>query len=131
MLSFTTRQVRLRKPRTVSCISSNVKRLRPKPKFRTGWTTSRSMEPWRTSTLPVKTVQATPDSRADLIKKRTAELIESVRESLQQSPKRSMRKRSQPLGMSRETCRRVLVNDIRAYPYRIQTLQTLTVSDKK
>ena len=42
-----------------------------------------------------------------------------------------MRKRSQSLGMSRETCRRVLVNDIRAYPYRIQTLQTLTASDKK
>uniref|UniRef100_H2Z2Y6 DUF4817 domain-containing protein n=1 Tax=Ciona savignyi TaxID=51511 RepID=H2Z2Y6_CIOSA len=62
-------------------------------------------------------------------KKRTAELIESVRESLQQSPKRSVRKQS--LGMSRETCRRVLVNDIRAYPYRIQTLQTLTVSDKR
>ena len=64
-------------------------------------------------------------------KKRTAELIESVRESLQQSPKRSVRKRSPSLGMSRETCKRVLVNDIRAYPYRIQTLQTLTVSDKK
>ena len=64
-------------------------------------------------------------------KKRTAELVESVRESLQQSPKRSVRKRSQSLGMSRETCRRVLVNDIRAHPYRIQTLQTLTASDKK
>ena len=64
-------------------------------------------------------------------KKRTAELVESVRESLQESLKRSVRKRSQSLGMSRETCRRVLVNDIRAYPYRIQTLQTLTVSDKK
>lgn len=55
-------------------------------------------------------------------KKRTAELIESVRESLQQSPKRSVRKRSQPLSMSRETCRRVLVNDIRAYPYTIQLI---------
>ena len=62
-------------------------------------------------------------------KKRTAELVESVRESLQESLKRS--KRSQSLGMSRETCRRVLVSDIRAYPCRIQTLQTLTVSDKK
>ena len=38
-------------------------------------------------------------------KKRTAELVKSVRESLQQSPKRSVRKRSQSLGMSRETCR--------------------------
>ena len=60
-------------------------------------------------------------------KKRTAELIENVRESLQQSPKRSVRKRSQSLDMSSETCRRVLVNNIRAYPYRIQTLQILTV----
>ena len=50
-------------------------------------------------------------------KKRTAELIESVRESYQQSPQRSVHKRSQFLGMSRETCRRVLANDIRAYPY--------------
>ena len=64
-------------------------------------------------------------------KKRTPELINRVRESLHQSPKRSVRKRSQSLGMSRETCRRVLVNDIGAYPYRIQTLQTLTISDKK
>ena len=64
-------------------------------------------------------------------KKRTAELVESVRESLQQSPKRSVHKRSQFLGMSRETCRRVLVNDIRAYPYRIQTLQTQKASNKK
>ena len=47
---------RLRKPRTVSCVSSNVKRLHPKAEFRTGWTTSRSMVPWRTSTLSVKTV---------------------------------------------------------------------------
>ena len=64
-------------------------------------------------------------------KKRTTELVESVRESLHASPKRSVRKRSQSLGLSRETCRRVLVNDIKAYPYRIQTLQTLTASDKQ
>ena len=63
--------------------------------------------------------------------KQTAKLVESVRESLQQSPKCSVRKRSQSLGMSRETCRRVLMNNIRVYPYRIQTLQTLTASDKK
>ena len=64
-------------------------------------------------------------------KKQTAKLVKSVRESLQQSPKRSVHKQSQSLSMSRETCRRVLVNDIRAYPYRIQMLQTLTASDKK
>ena len=53
-------------------------------------------------------------------KKQTAELVESVRESLQQSPKRSVHKQSQSLSMSRETCRRVLVNDIRAYPYSLR-----------
>ena len=61
-------------------------------------------------------------------KKQTAKLVESVTEFLQQSPKRNVRKRSQSLGMSRETCRRMLVNDFRAYPYRIQTL---TASEKK
>ena len=67
-----------------------------KTEFRTGWTTLRSMEPWRTSTLPVKN----RPSHSGRPKKRTAELIESVRESLQQSPKRSVRKRSQSLSMS-------------------------------
>ena len=50
-------------------------------------------------------------------KKRKAELVESVRESLQQSRRCSVRKRSQSLGMTRETCRIVLVNNIRTYPY--------------
>ena len=49
-------------------------------------------------------------------KKCSAELTESVGESVQRSPKRSVRKRSQSLGISRETCRRVLVNDM-TYPY--------------
>ena len=82
----------------------------------------------------VENLNAASDNRPShlrLPKKRRAELVESVRESLQQSPRRAVRKRSQSLGMSRETCRRVLVNDIRAYPYRIQTKQTLTASDKK
>ena len=57
----------------------------PKAEFRIEWTTSSSMGPWRTSTLPVRTIQA---------------------------------------GL-------MLVNDIRAYPYRMQTLQTLKASDKK
>ena len=123
MLNFITRQACSRKPRTVSCVSSNVKRLHPKAEFRTGWTTSKYGT--------VENLNAASENRpshSGRPKKRTAELVESVRESLQQSPKRSVRKRSQSLGMSRETCRRVLVNDIRAYPYRIQTL---TASDKK
>ena len=65
------------------------------------------------------------------LKKQTAELVKSVRESLQQSPRHSVHKQSQSLSMSLETCTRVLVNNIRAYPYRIQTKQILTASDKK
>ena len=55
-------------------------------------------------------------------KKQTAELVESMRESIHESPKHSVCKRSQSLGMCRETFRRELVNNIRAYQYRIQTL---------
>ena len=104
-----------------------MKRPHPKAEFRTGWD---HFEKYGT----VENLNAASEnlpSHTGRPKKRTTELIESVRESLQQSPKCSVRKRSQSLGMSRETCRRVLVNDIRAYPYRIQTLQTLTASDKK
>ena len=82
----------------------------------------------------VENLNATSENRpshSGRPKKRTAKLVESVSESLQQSPRRSVRKPSQSLGMSRETCRRVLVNDIRAYPYRIQTKQTLAATDKK
>ena len=82
----------------------------------------------------VENLKAASESRPSHLgrpKKRIAELVESVRESLQESLKRSVRKWSQSFGMSRETYRRVLVNDIRAYPYRIQTLQIPTASDKK
>lgn len=64
-------------------------------------------------------------------RKRTTELVDVVRESIQQSPKRSARKRSHFLGISRETCRRALESDIKAYPYRIQKRQNLTVLDKQ
>lgn len=61
---------------------------------------------------------------------RTQEVIDKVRESVEQSPKRSLRKRCQSLDLSFETCRRVIVEDLKKYPYRIQTKQKLTVADK-
>lgn len=64
-------------------------------------------------------------------RKCTVELVERIRESLQQSLKRSVCKRSQSFSISRETCRRALVNNIKAYPYRIQTRQTLTAPNKE
>lgn len=74
----------------------------------------------------------TPDrsSHSGRPRTRTQEVIDKVRESVEQSPKRSLRRRSQALNLSVETCRRVIVDDLKQYPYRIQTKQKLTVADK-
>ena len=61
VLNSIARQARLRDPRTVSLVSSNVKNLHPKTEFSTEWTTSKSIRPCRTSMMPVRTVQATRD----------------------------------------------------------------------
>lgn len=63
--------------------------------------------------------------------KRTNDVIEAVQNSVQQSPKRSVRKRAQSLGLSASTCWRVSRNDLGLYPYRIQIHQLLSDEDKK
>ena len=62
---------------------------------------------------------------------RTQQIVEIVQESVERSPKRSLRCRSQSLNLSMPTGRRVIVADLNKYPYRIQTKQKLTVADKK
>ena len=65
-------------------------------------------------------------------KSRTQDVIDIVRESVEQSPKRSLRKRCKYLDLSFETCGRVIVEGSKKYPnypYRIQT-NKLTVADK-
>ena len=57
---------------------------------------------------------------------RTEEVIESVRDSVIESPKRSTRKRCQLLGLTCSTLLRVLHDDLKKYPYRIQMHQKLT-----
>ena len=42
-----------------------------------------------------------------------------------------MRRRSQELGMTRESLRRVLTSDLHLYPYKIQIKQKLTDADKE
>ena len=69
-------------------------------------------------------------SHAGRSKSRTQDVLDIVRESVEQSPKRSLRKRCQSLDLSFETCRRVIVESLKKYPYRIQTKQNLTVADK-
>lgn len=61
---------------------------------------------------------------------RSLEVIELVRESVEKSPKRSSRKRTQILPISRSTMLRVMKEDLGMYSYRIQTVQKLTTADK-
>ena len=52
---------------------------------------------------------------------RDAEMIERVRQDVENSPKRSTRKRSQSLSIGRCTLRRTLKDDLGKFPYHIQT----------
>ena len=58
-------------------------------------------------------------------------LIARIRSDVENSPKRSTRKRCQSLEIARTTLRRVLKDDLGKYPYRIQTKQKLTPADMK
>ena len=60
----------------------------------------------------------------------TSQVISSVRESVEQSPKRSTRKRCQSLSISRSTMMRVIKKDLGMFPYRIQIHQKLSSDDK-
>ena len=62
---------------------------------------------------------------------RTQQILEMVQESVERSPKRLLRRRSQSLNLSMLTGRKVIAADLNKYPYRIQTKQKLTVADKK
>lgn len=62
---------------------------------------------------------------------RTEENIAAVRDSVGRSPRKSVHRRSQELGMTRESLRRVLTSDLHLYPYKIQIKQKLTDADKE
>ena len=53
-----------------------------------------------------------------------------AQESVERSPKRSLRRRSQSLNLSMSTGMKVTVADLNKYPYHIQRKQKLTVADK-
>ena len=57
---------------------------------------------------------------------RSPENVEAVRDYVEQSPKKSLQRCSQELGLSRSSVHRILKNDLQLYPYRIQINQTLT-----
>ena len=62
---------------------------------------------------------------------RSQQIVEMVQESVERSPKRSLRRHSQSLNLSMLTGRKLIVADWNKYPYRKQTKQKLTVVDTK
>ena len=60
---------------------------------------------------------------------RTERNIDAVRDSVGRSPKKSLQRRSQELGISRESLRHILKSDLHLYPYKIQIKQKLTEAD--
>ena len=52
---------------------------------------------------------------------RTQQIVEMVQQSVERSPKRSLRCRSQFLNLFMSTGRKVIVADLNKYPYRIET----------
>ena len=62
---------------------------------------------------------------------RTPENIESVRESVDETPKTSIRHRCQQLGFSYGSCRRMLVKDLKLRPYTVPVKHELTPGDMR
>ena len=57
--------------------------------------------------------------------------VAAVRDSVVRSQGKSLRRRSQQLGINRESVRRILIADLNMHPYRIQIKQKLTPDDMK
>ena len=57
--------------------------------------------------------------------------IDRVRASVQQSSKKSLRRRSQKLGISVTSLQRMLRKDLSKFPYKISTCHKLTDTDKQ
>ena len=59
---------------------------------------------------------------------RTPHNVAAVRDSVVHSPSKSVRRRSQELGINRESMRRILIADLHMYPCRIQIKQKFTTT---
>ena len=60
---------------------------------------------------------------------RTPQNVDAVRGSVFCSPCKSVRRRSQVLGMNWESVRKIFITDLYLYPYRTQIKQKLTTAD--
>lgn len=61
--------------------------------------------------------------------KRTEEVIENVRQVMEEAPRTSLRRLSQQVQLSVTTCHTILRKDIHLYPYRLQCVQQLHEAD--
>ena len=61
---------------------------------------------------------------------RVAENVDAVRDSFGRSPTKSIRRRSQELGIARESVMQILKKDLNLYAHRIQIKKKLTQADK-
>ena len=57
--------------------------------------------------------------------------VDRIRASVQQSPKKSFRLRSQEFGISLTSLQRMLRNDLTKFPYKISTCHKLMDTDKQ
>ena len=55
--------------------------------------------------------------------------VNAVRDSVARSPKKSIRRRNQEMGLSRASVQRIMIKDLQLYPYRIQIKHKLTPAD--
>ena len=62
---------------------------------------------------------------------RTQGNIAAARDSVVLGPNKSLRRRSQELGIDRESVRRILITDLHLYPYQIQIKHKLTPDDMR
>ena len=62
---------------------------------------------------------------------RTRANVQTVRKHLQQSPRKSIRRLSQEADISRTTVQRIIHNDLKLFPYKVQILQKQTDPNKE
>ena len=62
---------------------------------------------------------------------RTRATVQAVRKHLEQSPRKSTRRLSQEVGISRTTVQRIIHNDLKLFPNKVQILQKQTDVNKE
>ena len=82
-----------------------------------------------TGTLTKSTKKGQKSTSGRKLTARSPENVNTVRDSVGRSPKKSLQRLSQELSLSCLFVHRILKNDLQLYPYRIQIKQTLTQND--